>query len=97
MTARYILKIETGELFGWYEPWLKVPGMVQYDPAKHGYRAEVAQQLGLVEPKQSELPLVAKPAEPVADSVVIPATTVTEPRAAQGDAPGPDLSDVFAR
>lgn len=97
MTARYILKIETGELFGWYEPWLKIPGMVQYDPDKHGYRAEVAESLKLVEPVQSKPAPVAKPAEPVADSVAVSATTVTEPNAAQGDAPGPDLSDVFAR
>lgn len=94
---QYILRVEDGELFGYYEPWLKMPGFVVYDPEKHGYRAEVAKQLGLDEPKQST-PAPVKPAEPKAGSKTKSATTATEPKeSAQGSAPEPDLSAVFAQ
>lgn len=98
MTAKYIIRMSDGELFGYYEPWLKQPGFVLYDPAIHGYRKEVAHVLGLVEPKQSELPLEAKVAEqPAGTETTLETNSTTELKAAQGDAPGPDLSDVFAR
>lgn len=97
MTAKYIIRMSDGELFGYYEPWLKQPGFVLYDPAVHGFRREVAHVLGLTEPTQSELSMEVKAAEQVAGDKTTLETNATEPKAAQGDATGPDLSDVFAR
>lgn len=93
---RYIIRIEDGELFGWYEPWLKQPGFVEYDPTVHGYRAEVAASLGLVEPAPTITPKVTV-SEHVAGQVITPQPAATERKAAQVQTPEPDLSDVFGK
>lgn len=59
--ARYIIRIADGELFPFLKDWLKIPGMVEYDPAIHGYRKEVAAQMGLPDPAPLPTPVVAAP------------------------------------
>lgn len=100
--VRYILRIEDGELFPFYVEWLKIPGMVEYDPAKHGYRSEVAEAMGLTAPAPVAQPqTVALTKTPIAEHVAGETVTlqpaVVEPEVAQPAASEPDLSDVFAK
>lgn len=95
--ARYILRVEDGELFGWNPDWLKLGGMVEYDPAVHGYRSEVAAQMGLVapEPQKAAAPKRDTAAEPQAGAVA-PTRVATERKAQGQRTDEPDLSGVFA-
>lgn len=102
--ARYILRLSDGELFPWYEPWLRAEGMVEYDPKKHGIREEVAKQMGLVVPEVTVAPAPAKAkthvkAAKMPEQLAGPAAptnrVATEPLA-QAQPSGEDLSDVFA-
>lgn len=101
--ARYILRLVDGELFPWYEPWLRTEGMVEYDPKKHGIREEVAAQMGLVVPEVTVAPVptkvakaskAAKVPEQSAGDAAPTNRVATEP-VAQAQ-PSDDLSDVFA-
>lgn len=86
-----------GEIFPFLAAWLSIPGMVEYDPAIHGYRKEVAHALGLEEPVASAPAVVIEePKSYVAGAEIVPAIAVTEPVVAQGQPTEPDLSDVFA-
>lgn len=91
--ARYILRLSDGELFPWFEPWLKMEWMVEYNPKVHGVRAEVAAQMGLVVPEASMKPAVVS--EPPNAGDPVPANVATEPKA-QAQPSDDDLSDVFA-
>jgi hypothetical protein len=97
--ARYIIRLSDGELFGWNPDWLKLSGMIEYDPSVHGYRAEIAHTLGLEMP---EMPRAVAPkvtvSEHKAGAVVIPTQVATEPKKAAQEqrTEKPDLSDVFA-
>lgn len=94
--ARYIIRMADGELFPFYAEWLKIPGMVEYDPAIHGHREEVARQMGLVTPAPTVIPEVKAP-ESKAGKKDRPSTVASEPKKAQAQPPEPDLSDVFAQ
>lgn len=98
--ARYILRLEDGELFPWYEPWLKIAGMVEYDPKKHGVREEVAKHMGLVVPEATMAPAkkaakakTAKVPEQLAGDAAPANRVATEPKAQAQ--PSDDLSGVF--
>ena len=52
-------RVADGEIFPFYDQWLKQPGMVEYDPAVHGYREEVAAALGLEAPAPTTAPAAA--------------------------------------
>lgn len=90
--ARYLMRVENGELFGYCEAWASLPGFVEYDPDKHGYRSEVAAQMGLEPPptvaQSVELPPAASTAPmSVAPEGLAPSVMLTEPET--------DLSDAF--
>lgn len=74
--------------------------MVEYDPKKHGVRAEVAAQMGLVVPEVTLAPAPARAAKKTAKAPEQPAgnaaptnRVATEP-VAQAQ-PSDDFSDVF--
>lgn len=99
--ARYIIRITDGELFGWNPDYLKLPGMVEYNPALHGYRSEVAAQMGLADPSQAVppgAPAISINVSEHAAGQAIPATTAATKvsrKKSEAQPPEPDLSDVF--
>jgi hypothetical protein len=97
--ARYILRVSDGRLFGFCDEWLKLPGMMEYNPEVHGYRAEVAVQLGLVAPAPTVTPRPAVVvSEHVAGQTITPPTTATKSKkTTEAQSSEPDLSDVFDR
>lgn len=96
------------ELFPWNPEWLKIPGMVEYDPAIHGYREEVARQMGLAAPTVTAPPAVEAAVEAVEPEAVEPEVAKTAAKAKQKRAAAavelglaqtapaePDLSNAF--
>jgi hypothetical protein len=96
---RYIIRMADGEMFPFLEAWLKIPGMVEYDPAIHGYRAEAAKGMGLVEPSPTTAPVASsvEVSEHAAGQPTTKPTVAAKPKKAESQAPEPDLSDVFTK
>lgn len=102
--ARYIIRMEDQALFPWFQEWLKIPGMVEYDPDVHGYRSEVAAQMGLPTPvlPKAAPALVAETQSTAVDvaehtageAIPAPAAAVAKKKP-QTKATEPDLSAVF--